>query len=201
MSVNMLNISDNTRERFNIFIEELLLWNQKFNLVSRRNNYDDLMQMVLDCAGLHPHLRDSDTVIDLGSGAGFPGVILAIMGCDALHLVERSVKKCQFLQHIVAKMGLNVTIHACDLRDLQISCRKNITVVAKAVSSCEGLADICYELMRKKESRMLLLKGARLDEEIAAMRQKWSFKLKRFENQYRTGSVIAEIKDLLKLRK
>jgi 16S rRNA (guanine527-N7)-methyltransferase len=109
-----VNLTDERIEYFQVYLHELSLWNDKFNLTALREPRsialghfaDSIAPMILDDVFEARHAR----VIDLGSGAGFPGLPLKIVNPDwRLSLVESVGKKCEFLRSVVASMELNHT--------------------------------------------------------------------------------------------
>ena len=89
-----LNVSHETLEKLQAYADLLVKWQAKINLVSR-NTVDDLWtRHFLDSAQVYPHLEKNDlTLIDIGCGAGFPGLVLAIMGIKDVHLVDSDARK------------------------------------------------------------------------------------------------------------
>ena len=95
---------------FSIYLSELKEWNQAFNLTSIKEDRDIVIKHFLDSLSAAPFLRDTRTLLDIGAGAGFPGVPLKIsLDHLAVVLAESSLKKVRFLQHI---------IHLLELRDI-----------------------------------------------------------------------------------
>ena len=146
------------------YIDQLLIYNQRFNLVSRRSSRDDIYRYFLDSFGLTEFLsRDkTETIVDIGSGAGFPGLPLAILGYNC-NLVEINGKKAGFLNEIVKILGLSANAHHKDAKLLRSSdlyaniqqpekatqslSQINLVVVAKAVASCKNIIDMCRGLI------------------------------------------------------
>lgn len=104
-----IQLPDETQELFYLFYSELRRWNDRINLISRRESdwvqthfLDSLAPVVLDLLG------GSERVVDLGSGAGFPGIPLKL-ACPVLFLAlaEASGKKCAWLRHLVRTLGIN----------------------------------------------------------------------------------------------
>jgi 16S rRNA (guanine527-N7)-methyltransferase len=125
-----------------------------------------------DSAQLLPHLRPG-AVLDLGSGAGFPGLVLAILGHGPIHLVEATTKKCAFLQAVTDELGLtNVTIHNQRIEALPPFAAANIT--ARACKNMTLL--ITWALPFSTPSTLwLLLKGATVADEIGAAKTSFNF--------------------------
>lgn len=125
---------------------------------------------VLNSAGLTDLLAPGETVLDLGSGAGLPGLVLALRRTDLnLVLVEPLLRRATFLEEAVQELGLDrVTIRRARAEELA----KKVTVdavVARAVAPLDRLARWSLPLLRDG-GRLLALKGERADAELAAAR-------------------------------
>lgn len=89
------------------YVCELLRWNQKFNLISVTSLEELLVQHVLDSLVPVPLLQDVDVLVDVGSGAGFPGIPIKIVRPSLrVYLIEARRKRSAFLQYVIAKLGL-----------------------------------------------------------------------------------------------
>ncbi len=102
------------RNRWGLYLRLLREWGQRVALVSRRDLWSGgLVDHLLDSLALVPHLPEKSKVIDLGSGAGFPGVPLALYRPDLhVHLVESKVRKGVFLKTVKRELRLrNVWVH------------------------------------------------------------------------------------------
>ena len=94
-----LGVSRETLERLKIYVELLLKWQRAINLIGPGTIADVWGRHVLDCGQLMPYIpRDKTPVVDIGSGAGLPGLIFAIMGVPDIKLVESDSRKCSFLR-------------------------------------------------------------------------------------------------------
>ena len=94
-----LGVSRETLERLKIYVELLLKWQRAINLIGPGTIADVWGRHVLDCGQLMPHIpKDKAPIVDIGSGAGLPGLILAIMGVPDIKLVEADSRKCSFLR-------------------------------------------------------------------------------------------------------
>lgn len=105
-------------------------------------------------------------IADVGSGAGFPGIVLAIMRPDLqFDLVETMGRRCEWLEDVVAEMGIaNVTVRQCRAEELHGK-REYDVVTARAVANMKKLAGYCVPLL-KPGGRLLALKGARAVDEL-----------------------------------
>ncbi len=184
------------------YIDLIMLYNQRFNLVSRRSVIDDLYRYVLDSLGLVEFLStiNNAEIVDIGSGAGFPGVPLSILGYQC-NLVEINTKKADFLNEIVDKLNISAKVYHRDAKFLKYYdfSNSNLVVVAKAVSSCKNIIDMCNGLI-SQNTTFLLLKGPSYPPEIDDLQLKWSFKLQQYQNRYTPGSLIIELKNLNKIK-
>ena len=116
---DLAGVAAGTLERLEVYVNLLRRWGQRINLVGRASLHDPWRRHVLDSAQLHPLLPDDGgAVVDLGSGAGLPGLILAIMGADQVHLVESNGRKCAFLARALRETGAEAGVHDCRVEDL-----------------------------------------------------------------------------------
>ncbi len=115
-------VSRETLERLECHASLLRKWTAHINLVSRRSLADLWRRHMLDSAQLMPLLpppADCPRVLlDMGSGAGFPGLVLAIMGAGHVHLVESDQRKAAFLREAVRLTGATATVHGSRIERL-----------------------------------------------------------------------------------
>src|SRR5690348_9508611 len=105
-------VSRETLERLQAYVALLTAWNRRINLVSANTIGDVWRRHILDCAQLAKHLpRATRVVVDLGAGAGLPGLILAAIGVPEMHLVESDLRKAAFLREAARIMDVAVTLH------------------------------------------------------------------------------------------
>ncbi len=120
-------------EIFLPFVAELIKWNKSINLVHESTIENAHTRHILDSLQVKPFIDyEKDVIVDIGSGAGFPGMILAIDGAKNVHLVEPTGKKNIFLNHIKNMYKLPVTIHECGWQNLELN---NATVVTSRAFS------------------------------------------------------------------
>lgn len=101
------------------YIELLFKWNRKFNLVSRNIRTNDIWEHILDSIFLASFIINKNgLIIDVGSGSGLPGLIVALLGFTNCHLVERSTKKSAFLIEAIANLNIKATVHNVDIRNI-----------------------------------------------------------------------------------
>ncbi|MCA8927522.1 MAG: 16S rRNA (guanine(527)-N(7))-methyltransferase RsmG [Alphaproteobacteria bacterium] len=163
--------------RLAVYAEQLRLWQRKTNLVAP-STLDSLWHRhFLDSWQILPLLPEPDgrAVVDLGSGGGFPGLVLAMAGCNPVHLVEANGKKAGFLRYVAAQTGTDVTIHACRIEDPALSGLAPVAAVtARACAALQQLLAWAAPLV-DPDSRLVFLKGQSWREEIAAAERDWAF--------------------------
>ena len=100
----------------------LLDANQYMNLIGKSTIDDFDQRHFLDCIQIHEYMAEKNKLtVDLGTGAGLPGVLLSIIGYKNLHLVEKSPKKSSFLESCKLRLGLDFTIHNRPLAEVSLS--------------------------------------------------------------------------------
>jgi 16S rRNA (guanine527-N7)-methyltransferase len=174
------NVSRETLARLETYAALLAKFQKTINLVSRDTLGDVWRRHFLDSAQLWPLLpRGARVLLDLGSGAGFPGLALAIMGQGAgtplaVHLVEADTRKSIFLREAARQTGCPVTVHNVRLEALTPFAVDVIT--ARAFASLTGILEIAAPFPQFPGARpvALLLKGRQAREELTAAAKEWN---------------------------
>jgi len=164
-------------------LELVRKWNQSMNLTSVRTFDDMLSKHLFDSLSIVEHIADKprscrQRIADLGSGAGFPGIPIA-MALPNSHvvLVDASAKKTQFLTHVAAQLNLaNVEVVHQRIQDMSIS-RRFDTVVARALGSVRAIVKLSAHLA-KSDSRILVMKGRYPMQEIKELGQQFDCAVK-----------------------
>ena len=135
----------------------LIKENESMNLIGK-STIDDLDERhLLDCIQIVKYLPHREKfLMDIGTGAGLPGIILSIIGFKNLHLVEKSPKKSLFLENCKLRLGLNYHVHnksITEISDLNVDC-----ITARAFASIEKIISMTKNIINKK-TRFILLKG------------------------------------------
>jgi 16S rRNA (guanine527-N7)-methyltransferase len=148
-------------------------WNRKFNLVAPSTLEHVWSRHFLDSAQLLPLLPPGGGILaDLGSGAGFPGLVLSVMGVADIHLIESTGKKAQFLRAVVDGLGLKAVTHQCRVEEM-VEFRADI-VTARAVAPLNELLSLAARLV-KREGLCLFLKGQNAEAELTEAKKYWMF--------------------------
>lgn len=153
----------------------LVDWNGRINLVSDASLADFWRRHALDSAQLLKLAPAARTWVDIGAGAGFPGLVLAILLQPEVgarvHLVESVAKKCRFLEAVVEALALPARVHNDRAEALAI---KADIVTARAVAPLPRLLEFARPYLALGATG-LFLKGRGADAEIAEARLRWRF--------------------------
>jgi len=164
-------VSRETRERLEAYVACLLDWQERLNLVGRSTLPDLWRRHVLDSAQLARFVpAGTRRLVDLGSGAGFPGLVLSILGVPGVELVESDQKKAAFLRAAALASGSDAVIHTCRAEDLPATPADVVT--ARAVAPLERLAPLAARFMGEG-SLAIFPKGSSLDVELKAVARHW----------------------------
>ncbi len=187
-------ISDDTLARLEALVAVLLKWQARINLICRGTVADVWRRHVLDSAQLAPLLpAKAETVIDLGSGAGFPGLVLAILGIRGIHLVESDGRKCAFLREAARITGAAVEIHA--VRAEALAPREADAITARALAPLSDLLDIASPFLGP-HTACIFPKGRGAEQELTVSQKTWMMTVSRFESVTDPEGTILKLKDI-----
>ncbi len=163
-----LNFNDKKLELVELFAQEVLNYNQKYNLISRSSEKDIWNRHVLDSAQLVKYIdhRNYNSLADLGTGAGFPGILLSIFYSDILtfhvKLYEKSQVKVNFIKYVIDKLELsNVNIYDNDYQSHIID---TDYIVCRAFKKLPEILRISRETMKKPHKLIVMLGKSAQDE-------------------------------------
>jgi 16S rRNA (guanine527-N7)-methyltransferase len=194
-------VSRETIHRLEIYAGLLARWQKAQNLVAPSTLSELWHRHFADSAqicGLAPEAR---TWLDLGSGAGFPGLVIAILQANhrdfRMHLAESSSKKCAFLAEVARATHAPVEIHAMRIEALAVQATSLAPdiVTARALAPMPKLLDLAAPFFRPT-TRGLFLKGREAASEIESARQHWRFRSELHPSLTASDSVVVEIADL-----
>lgn len=155
------------------YLALLQRWNQTYNLTAIRDPHEMLVKHLLDSLAMHAHLEGIDTLADLGTGAGLPGIPLAIVLPQLqVTLVESNGKKARFLREVVRQLQLgNVKVAESRIEALDAPGQFD-AITARALATLPLILELGGHLL-KPTGRMLAMKGTLPVEEIAALPAGW----------------------------
>jgi len=173
------NVSRETLDRLQIYADLLARWQSRINLVGASTLGDVWRRHMLDSAQLFPRLPDPERPLaDLGSGAGFPGLVLAIMGATDVHLIESNARKCAFLREVIRVTDTKAAVHNARAEALN-GTQKFDTVTARALAPLSALLKYAGPLMTATGT-CLFLKGVGANKELTEAKKKWNISVDRF---------------------
>jgi 16S rRNA (guanine527-N7)-methyltransferase len=187
-ALQLVDVSRETTARLDRFADLLLAWQSKINLVAPASlsrlwtrHIADSLQLLTLVEDL-PDLPASPLVwVDLGSGGGFPGIIVACALADrpgsTVHLVESNLKKVAFLREAIRVTGAPARVHAMRIEDFAASFAERPDVVsARALAPLPDLLKLAFPLL-KTGATGLFLKGQDVEAELTAASKYWKFEL------------------------
>ena len=190
----MLELDDAAMARLERYVALLVEWQERLNLVARSTLDDPWRRHVLDSAQLFRHVpAGARTLVDLGAGAGFPGLVLAMMGVPEVTLVEARQKKCRFLEAVAEATATPVTIRAVRVEALAGPVFDVVT--ARALAPLDRLLALSRHLVGPATT-CLFLKGERAERELTEARARWMMTVTEHPSLSHSDGVLLEIRDV-----
>jgi 16S rRNA (guanine527-N7)-methyltransferase len=198
--IQKYNVSRETYDNLTTLVAQLKEWQEKFNLVSRSSLEEVWTRHIADSMQLFSLIPNkAETLYDLGSGAGFPALVLAVMAKELrpdlqITLIESITKKTVYLNHVRTVLNLeNVTVINDRTENLKLPAADVIT--ARAVAALDKLLGFAYPLC-SRHTEFIFPKGRTYQDEINQARQKWHFDLKIEPNDVSSDGVILRLTHL-----
>jgi 16S rRNA (guanine527-N7)-methyltransferase len=188
-------VSRETLAKLKAYADLLADWNARHNLVAKSTLPDLWHRHFWDSAQLAPLIpAEARILADLGSGAGFPGLILAALRPDlAVTLHEATTKKCAFLQAAADRMGLKVAIRNSRLEDLVPQVFDVVT--ARALAPLPQLLQYAYPFTGPN-SLCLFLKGQNVGAELTEAHKYWNMEASQVPSQTEPSAAIVTVREL-----
>jgi 16S rRNA (guanine527-N7)-methyltransferase len=184
------NVSRETINKLSCYETLLQKWQAKINLVSASTLHEIWTRHFLDSYQLLSTIPDMQApLIDLGSGAGFPGAVLAILGCTDVTLIEKDQRKCSFLRTVSRETITPFTVYEGDIEQYP---HKAALITSRALAPLNGLLSYAYPLLRP-DGRCLFLKGKGVDEEITDALCNWDMTINKNPSITSSEGVVLEI--------
>ena len=159
------------------YIEILKKFNKHTNLVGKSTLVNPWLSHILDSLQILKFIKHKKlSILDMGTGAGLPGLVLSICGCKNVTLVDSNGKKINFLFNIKRELGLKTNIILGRLETLEN--KHYDVVVTRALANLEKLFTYSQKFI-KKNTVLIFLKGKTVNEEILDAKKKWNFQHKK----------------------
>ncbi|MFS2219186.1 16S rRNA (guanine(527)-N(7))-methyltransferase RsmG [Commensalibacter sp. ESL0382] len=185
------SVSRETIEKLEIYISLLQQWNKKINLVSQQGMDQVWKRHVYDSFQLIRYLDSSvKSIADLGSGGGFPGLILALSTDIPVILIESDMRKTIFLREVLRQTKTQATV-LCQ-RIENVNAISADVVTARALTSLTQLLEFSKNILNKN-GYCLFLKGRSVNLEIEEAQKDWKINYKTFSSQTNADGVIVKI--------
>jgi len=170
-----IHLDDKILEVFDLFLRELLKWNQKINLTAIQSEKGIVLKHFLDSLSAHPYLPKTCSFLDIGSGAGFPGIPLKIVQPSLeVTSIDSTRKKVDFQRHIIRMLGLKgiepIHGHIQDKEILQSMGGQFDIVISRAFSDLRTLLILSLPFL-KRGGRVLAMRGDVSSEEIRHLQE------------------------------
>ena len=169
-----LNLNPDQYNQLMSYLDLLIKWNGVYNLTSVRNPVDMVRQHLLDSLSAAFAFEQAKNVLDVGSGGGLPGIVLAIVFPNVkISLIDTVNKKTAFLKQVKAELGLNnVTVHTGRVELLKVDELFDV-ITSRAFSELANFVNWAGHLLAKG-GKMIALKGQLPEHEIAVLPSGWT---------------------------
>lgn len=186
--------NDVSCEALRSFASLLLRWNRTVNLIARSDERHLWQRHIEDALQLAPLIpAGTERGVDLGSGAGFPGLVLACATGIPFDLIEADQRKAAFLREAGRATGAPVRVHACRIESAALSPAPLVT--ARALAPLPLLLRLAAPKLAPGGVAMFP-KGTDIDRELTAARREWHMKVERFPSRTGPGAVILKVSEL-----
>ena len=196
------SVSRETLLKLNKYHEFLIENNKKISLISKNTEKIAVKRHYEDCAQLIKYIDKTDkTILDVGTGAGLPGIILEIIKNDhdmsfSTHLVEKSPKKGKFLKKVNSFLDLDLKIHNCDVNSMN---KKDFTtLISRAFKPMRSFLETISNAQLKFK-KIIMMKGENFMDEFIEAKKYFEINCDIHESMTNPGSKLFVIKGVTKL--
>ena len=198
------NVSRETEQRLTVFHDLLVQWQARINLIAPSTIQQIWSRHIADSVQVFESLEGADEIVDIGSGAGLPGMIIAILlaesGSGRVHLVESNGKKCAFLNAAIRQIGLrdqgvDITVVNDRIEKALPKIARPKIVTARALASLNDLLRLTAPYLANG-TLGVFPKGRDHEAEIADAQRYWEFEYAIVPSRLEDGSVLLKISAL-----
>jgi 16S rRNA (guanine527-N7)-methyltransferase len=199
-ALTLTPVSRETAERLDRFAALLLAWQDRIHLIAPSTVPHLWTRHIADSLQLLDLAAGAGVWVDVGSGAGFPGLMIACALADhagaAVHLVESNVKKAAFLREAQRVTRAPAVIHGARMEAAILSLERANVVCARAVAPLSSLLRLCFPLMEKTSALGLFPKGRNAAAELEEAAQVWTMNTKLVKSRTDPKASIVVVRDL-----
>ena len=187
----MIDLIEKNKIRLTKYVDFLIEYNNKINLIGKSTINDIWNRHITDSLQLVKNIDNYNIKIaDLGSGAGLPGIPLSIIGIKEVHLFEKSVRKCEFLEQAKNFSNNKIIVRNENLNEIK---KENFDIiVSRALADLNTLLHFSKNLSTKS-TKLLFLKGKKIYNEIEEAKKYWHFDYKLIDSITSNEGKIIEI--------
>jgi len=183
--------------RLDLYADLLLRWNRTINLISRADEADLWPRHIADALQLRPYMPSGvPHAIDLGSGAGLPGLVLSIATDTRFHLIEADIRKATFLREAARETGASVTIHACRIEAAALDPAQ--LIIARALAPLPNLLALAAPMLAPGGA-CLFPKGQNAEAELTDAARGWNMRVEKFPSQIDRSGLILRISEVARV--
>lgn len=199
-ALRLIPVSRETEARLDLFVDLLLRWQRTTNLVAQSTVDEVWTRHIADSLQLLTLAPDARSVLDLGSGGGLPGIVIACALAERpdahVDLVERNAKKAAFLREALRITGAPGAVHPADIGDYVDKCtRRYDCVTARALAPLKVLCDFIAPVMTEG-TVALLMKGQDVEAELTEASRYWNMNFERVPSRTHAAGTILKISRL-----
>ena len=189
------SLNDDQELKLQNVIDELVSWNLHTNLVGRSTLINPWRSHILDSIQISNFIRNKNsTILDMGTGAGFPGLVLAAMDYKKVNLIDSNGKKIRFIKHVCSKYKIKANIFLGRIEKMKKN--KYDFLISRALAKLSQLFTYSQNFI-KNDSVLIFLKGKNINSEIIEAKKNWSFRFKLIKSRSDDRGKVLLIKNLV----
>lgn len=195
----MPNVSRETQDRLTEYVQLLVKWNQRINLIGRATEAQIWDRHIKDSVQVHDLAPENTSIwADLGAGGGLPGIVIAILLSETqpkagVQLVESDLRKATFLRECVRLLGLSARVHSARIEQME-----PIGADVLSARALAPLSDLCGFAARhlRQDGTAIFPKGEKWQDEVERARREWAFSLASVASTTSPHSAVLLLKDI-----
>ena len=172
-TMETFNLNSSQNLKIQEFLSLLKNYNTKVNLVGKSTLMDPLNSHILDSIQISRYIKNKKLkIVDLGTGAGIPGIVLYIYGYFNMFLIDSNIKKITFLKKVAKDLNLSFNIIYSRIENFKNN--KFDIIISRALAKLDKLL-FYSSFLSHKNTKLIFLKGMKADQEINEAKHRWNF--------------------------